>query len=530
MKLKSILTKNKLIKLKNSFNFSRTKNFGSYKFSSSVDQNQTMTDTDVIIIGGGIPGLSLAAAFLESDITTKIVVIDQQEDLIESDYKYSPNRIPDSRAVSLTPGSMNFLEAIDLLPYIDKRILTFVKELQIWENYGSSFVNIRSDHHKSVVDSLKNLGLFSEKIINNVSEFFNIDKNNSSKQTNKGFFDTHDPNLNDSLKEMKYISCMAEINTILMALQRKLENKYVKYKERLTKDNFKVEQSEDYAYFTHYKGDQSMNLRSKLIVVCDGAKSIVRSKLDIPLSGFKYNETGLVCTLKAYENSKTAYQRFLQNGIFALLPMYDNYFSIVSSMPTEFNEKLLELSENDFVNYVNQILHKPGEYELSNLEKLVLSNNNNYNRPPIIQSVESKRQTFPLNLQIIDNFVYNNIVFIGDSAHSVHPMAGQGLNLGIADVAILSEYISQGTKIGKRINDKSILQNFNLKSSLNVKLMIAAMEGVKTMFSHKDDIISKARNLGMFLVNNNEYLKGGFVDFASGNLILPSKYNWQKKH
>lgn len=479
------------------------------------NSKKTIVDTDIMIIGGGIVGLSAAAAFSEAKITDKIVLIDQSNDLNPIDYKYSPHRIPDIRAVSLTPGSMKFLQSIKALDVLDRRLLTFVKEMQIWENQGSNFINFKSDEVKSIID------IFRSKILSN-DDIKNEKK--SGINSNISNFD----DVLDSSADNKFISCMVEINNLLMGLQERTKSVVNKVNHKLDLNSFDIQQTNDYTYFTIFGPNENTTYRTKLLIVSDGPKSVVRTKLDLPLTGFNYNETGLVCTLSCNTNTKTAYQRFVHDGIFALLPMYDNYYSIVCSMPTEFNEKLKSINEEEFINFVNALLHNSSEVDFSKLDRLIQVNSNNFNNPPYVTGIHSKRLSFPLQLQYLDECVHNNIVVLGDSAHQVHPMAGQGLNLGISDSALLTNLIAKNVKLGKRINDPIVLRDYARQSQTNTKTMISTMESIKLAFKPTNNIVTGIRNIGLGMMNNSEYLKGLMVDIGSGKITLPAKYEWEK--
>eukprot|EP00340_Litonotus_pictus_P002488 CAMPEP_0170519080 /NCGR_PEP_ID=MMETSP0209-20121228/4617_1 /TAXON_ID=665100 ORGANISM="Litonotus pictus, Strain P1" /NCGR_SAMPLE_ID=MMETSP0209 /ASSEMBLY_ACC=CAM_ASM_000301 /LENGTH=452 /DNA_ID=CAMNT_0010804873 /DNA_START=273 /DNA_END=1631 /DNA_ORIENTATION=+ len=451
----------------------------------------------------------MAAGLTEAGITDKIVIIDQSSaDLNPDSFKYKAGRVPDIRAVSLTPGSMKFLDAIGVTPHLNKRLLTHVNEMQIWENQGSSSVNFKSNEVKSVIDFVK-------------SNILNSSKSNETVE--------EDPSHPKYESMSKFISCMVEINHLTMALQSKIKhNNITRVSAKLDIDSFNIEQSEDYSYFTIYGSNQNTTYRTKLLLISDGPKSIARTKLNLPVTGYDYNETGLVCSLGCDKNTKTAYQRFTHNGIFALLPMYDNFYSIVCSMPTEYNEQLKQLKEEEFINFVNNLLHSPSEVDFSQLDRVLNHNSNNFNTPPFVVSLHSKRLSFPLQLQLVDNCIHKNCVIIGDSAHQIHPMAGQGLNLGIADCALLVNGLAKAKKLGKRLNDPEILSEYGTKTTINTKSMVTSMEAVKMMFRPTNSLFSGLRNYGMGILNNSEYLKGLMVDVASGKIILPDKYEWEK--
>ncbi len=193
-------------------------------------------------------------------------------------------------------------------------------------------------------------------------------------------------------------------------------------------------------------------------------------------------------------------------------------------MPRNINENLMKLSNEEFVALVNKILHDPSELDLSQLDRL--SYNSNFSSPPIITEILGKRMEFPLQLQYVSNNVCDNIVLIGDAAHSIHPMAGQGMNLGIADSAILSNEIINGVLDGKRLNERRMLNDFSFKSQLNYKTMIGTIEAVKMSYKPTDIISTGIRNIGKTIINQCSYVKGAFMLAASGNLNYPENYAW----
>lgn len=457
------------------------------KFSKQI------IDTDVLIIGGGVIGLSLANALKVSNTADKISILDQSEMKFPADqFKYHENRIPDMRAISLTPGSMNFIRAIGVEGFLNPKLLTYVKEMQVWEKNGSNFVNFKSDYLISIVDSIK------QKL---------------SAEEAKTF------------KE-NYISTMIEMNHLQMALSQNLNSSISRINYKMSHDNFHLDNTNDnYCLLT--LNDNNTTYRTKLLIISDGPKSFIRSKLNLNITGYDYHESGIVCTLKGNKNTQTSFQRFLHDGIFALLPMYDSFYSIVCSMPKEINEKLKEMSEKDFISFVNNVLHSPSLTDYSHIGRLIQDNSNNFHRPPIIESIHSDRVSFPFQLQYVDDPVCNNCIIIGDSAHTVHPLAGQGMNLGLADAAILSNLLSKGKEQGKRLNDKSVLSDFSLNAQINTKSMIAGMELFKFIYQRENILFTSIRNLGMELLNSSNILKGLMTDFASGKILLPNKYNWE---
>lgn len=450
-------------------------------------------DSEVLIVGGGVPGLSLAAALLKSNYfkfndekESDIILIDQPQ-RIKDNFTYTVDRIPDMRVVSLTPASIRFLKSIGAWDFVDERLVRYVKGMQVYENKGSSFINMHVSDNQSV-------------------------------STIKSFIPFLDSN-ND------YICAVVEINHIIHALTKAINGRIKVVNQALEYDNIDLNSNEEYAYLDVNDNNNKTKYRSKVIVASDGARSVIRNKLKISTSGYDYNETGLVATLKGNKSSDIAYQRFLHNGIFALLPLYDNLYSIVCSMPKNINENLKKLDDKSFIDVVNQILHNSSEFDFSQLDRLTFSNN--FSSPPVITEILSKRMEFPLQLQYVSDPVYKNFALIGDAGHSIHPMAGQGLNLGIADSSLLANEIVNSKQLGRRINDKRTLENFSFKSQMNSKTMITTMEALKMSYLPTNYLVSGIRNLGMSVFNKSSFIKSIFMTAASGDVFQPKKFAWE---
>ena len=470
------------------------RNFTSKYFSSTLNYN--ITETDVLIIGGGVPGFSLATALTKSEYFQdqkykKILMIDSQE-LKLSNYQHSNNRIPDIRVVTLIPSSVRFLKSIDLWQNLDKKLIKEIKHMQIYESIGSSYVHIDN---------------FDLRSLSTFNDFF--------------------PSINNLIQDDN-LCYTVEINLLLNGFYElmKKNNKYIDtIKMNLTKDNISIENSLNYVDFHIHS--EKRTIRSKLLVASDGVKSTIRNKLNIPTYGYDYNETGLICTVRGVNSGNIAYQRFLHNGIFALLPLYDDLYSIVCSMPVNINENINKLSDEEFVNFVNRLLHDPSEIDFSQLDRLFTYNK--FSSPPIINELVSKRLQYPLSLQYAKNSVHENCVLIGDANHVIHPMAGQGLNLGISDSAMLADIIVKNLISGKKINDSRSLSEFESFAYKNTKSMMFILEMLKNSFAIKNPVFSAFRNYGMSILNSNSHLRSACTLFASGNVFTSNeKYSWEE--
>ncbi len=476
------------------------------------------------LIGGGVPGLSLAQAVLKneekfsSSRKLNITLIDNPNNLTKENFTYKDKRIPDPRVISLTPASIRFLESIGLWERLDKRLINFVRGIQINESKGSSFVSLDVNDIKTIKNNTI-LNLFKSNNLLGKNDYVNLD-----------FIDKVPDD---------FVFAFIEINHMVFHLQEMLKNKINIVNKSIQMDKIDIDNNDDYCYLTinnpqendlnsinnmNSNLNKSQTFRAKLVVASDGGNSVIRNKLKMQTTGYQYNETGLVCTLRGNKSSDVAFQRFLHNGIFALLPLYDDLYSIVCSMPKNINEDLKNLDNEKFLEFVNGVLHNPSEMDTSQLDRLL---SKNYVQPPVIEEIVSKKFELNLQLQYANNPVNKNVVLIGDASHMIHPMAGQGLNLGIMDSAFLADEITKALNSGRRINDLRALKEFNYRSQLNTRLMVATLETIKIIYGPTNSIFSAVRNFGMSVSNSSEILRGLFILSASGIASQPNKFAWE---
>jgi 2-polyprenyl-6-methoxyphenol hydroxylase-like FAD-dependent oxidoreductase len=337
---------------------------------------------------------------------------------------------------------------------------------------------------------------------------------------------------------------MVELNHILFHLQESVKDKINFIRNSISADKIQIESQNDYCYLTlNYPqfnlqsnklkkkktSSNSLTFRTKLLVASEGGNSAIRGKMNFETAANKYNETGLICTLRGSEASEIAFQRFLHNGTFALLPLYDNLFSIVCSLPKSVNEELKKFDNSKFLAFVNNVLRNPSEMDASRLEKLITSKSvGYYKQPPLMEEIISSKLEFDLQLQYAVNPVDKNIVLIGDSPHVIHPFAGQALNLGVMDSAFLADEIVKALSNGRNVNDLKALQAFTYSSQMNSRLMIATVESIRALYGPTSGFLSALRNLGIAIGNSSEIMRGLFILSASGIPEQPRKFAWEK--
>lgn len=200
-------------------------------------------------------------------------------------------------------------------------------------------------------------------------------------------------------------------------------------------------------------------------VGADGSRSRVRELAGFKTTGWNYSQNAIICTVEHSVENRCAWQRFLPAGPIALLPISDNFSNIVWTMnPKEATDRKV-MNEDDFLRDVNNALDY-GYGPHPNLSTsgsggifswlkpdLTSSVNECFEIPPKVVKLASERMMFPLSLMHANNYASKHVVLIGDAAHTVHPLAGQGVNLGFGDASSLSRVIAEGIAVGTDIGE-----------------------------------------------------------------------------
>lgn len=202
-----------------------------------------------------------------------------------------------------------------------------------------------------------------------------------------------------------------------------------------------------------------LNLWSQ--VGADGSKSNVRQIAGIKTTGWNYPQSAIICTVEHIAENVCAWQRFLPSGPIALLPIGDDFSNIVWTMSPDEASRHKSMSPEDFVKSVNHALdfgygpHPHSDSLDYYMEQLFSSTKECFEVPPKAIGVISERMAFPLSLMHSHDYVSKRLALVGDAAHTVHPLAGQGVNLGFGDAAALAKVIAEGVFVGADIGDVS---------------------------------------------------------------------------
>ncbi len=240
---------------------------------------------------------------------------------------------------------------------------------------------------------------------------------------------------------------------------------------------------------------EGAKIRAALLVGADGSNSKIRQISGIDDYGWEYQQKALVATVrpeKSHQN--TAWQRFLPEGPLALLPLRDGLISIVWTSNTQTTEANLNLSDTDFC----EALAEASEHQLGAFELV------------------GARGAFPLKLQFSPEYTQQRMVLIGDAIHTIHPLAGQGANLGLKDATTLASVVLKAHQKGRDIASQQVLRRYERQRKGDNLLMMGIMDGFKRLFGADDMLVQFVRSSGMGAVNSSTLIKNQICKYAMG--------------
>jgi 2-octaprenyl-6-methoxyphenol hydroxylase len=236
-------------------------------------------------------------------------------------------------------------------------------------------------------------------------------------------------------------------------------------------------------------------LNGRLLVGADGRKSGVGARAGIKRQGWDYGQTALVCSI-AHEHPHhgIAHQFFMPPGPLAILPLPGNRCSIVWS---ETHARAAEIAAMEDAEYLDVLRPRFGDF----LGEI---------------NLDGARFSYPLNLTIAERFVDTRLALIGDAAHGVHPIAGQGLNLGLRDVGALAEVLTDAARRGEDFASTLVLERYQRWRWFDTASLAAATDMVNRLFSNDNPVLRLGRDLGMGAINAMPGLRRSFIREAAG--------------
>ena len=386
---------------------------------------------DIIVVGGGIVGLTQALALKNSGLSVAVVESHVSQAM--------PNGDPQLRVSALTLATENVLHNLGAWQHLDPNRLCSYVDMQVWDQ--DSFAKIE---FKAAQVQKKQLGHIVE---------------------------------NQAVRHSLWIQAQNSSHIELIAPAKIKQLVFGQQECFITLDD-------------------SSQLTARLVIGADGAKSVVKKQANLAQTFWDYDQHAIVATVKTVmPHQQTARQIFTPSGPLAFLPLWDEHHcSIVWSQDEPKAAKLLKLSDAEF----NKALTAAFDCTLGLCELV------------------SDRQSYPLKMRYARQWVSNRVAIIGDAAHTIHPLAGQGANLGILDAAALAEQIIKLVEQNKDFGLAKNLRPFERWRKTEAVKMVAAMEGFKRLFAGDQPVKKLIRDTGLSLANRSSLAKQKIIQHAMG--------------
>lgn len=391
-----------------------------------------MTDYDLLIVGGGMVGASLACAL--SDQPLRIAVAEA----VTFDAPVQPSY--DDRAIALAAGTRRIFEGMGLWPQL-RDGLTAIHRIHVSDRGRFGFAHI--DRREQRVEALGYVA--------------------PARVLGAG--------IGARLRELPAVDliCPARVESVQAGGERATV--------RLTTD------------------DGSRDIRARLVVAADGAQSAVRAQLGIATRSWEYGQTAVVTNVTPQlDHAHVAYERFTDSGPLAVLPMGERRCAVVWTVPDGAVDEVMGLDDAGFL----ARLQERFGYRLGRLERV------------------GKRHSYPLRLVRARESVRDRLALIGNAAHTLHPVAGQGFNLGLRDVAVLAEVIADALDGGEDIGAGAVLRRYADWRKSDHRRVIAFTDGLARMFVNPLVPVGLARDAGMVLLDLLPPAKRAFARLTMG--------------
>ena len=386
-------------------------------------------NVDIVVVGGGIVGVSFALQLAASDLQIRVIDRKPAVDLVlDGDF--------DHRVYALTPTNMAMLERLNVFQPEDRARLTPIRGMEIFGDKQAQLTFSARDINRSELAVMIEHRLLAQRVSSQLKSAANV----------------------QCLSHSSPVSIEPSVDSVSLAL------------------------------------DDGTKIDSALVVGADGAKSWVREQCGFSITEKDFAQVALVANFRCEKShSQIARQWFAGGGVLAWLPLEDAIISIVWSLPSARADELHALENNAFCRAVEV----GGKYGLG------------------VMQLISPRARFPLASLRSDKLVSSRVALIGDAAHVIHPLAGQGLNLGLQDAAALAQILREKS-VAQSLGDIAVLRRFERSRKEAFVTMQAATSGLQGLFAWDSAIVAAIRNGGMAFVDRAPRLKKLLMRYAIG--------------
>lgn len=236
--------------------------------------------------------------------------------------------------------------------------------------------------------------------------------------------------------------------------------------------------------------DNGQQLSAKLAIAADGAHSLLAEQLHIPAHHSDYKQIATIANVQCSELKQGwAFERFTTQGPLALLPMTNQRHSLVWCHNSDEQHQVENWSDDEFIRHLQQAFG----WRLGRIEKV------------------GERHYYPLELQYRPQHISHRLAFVGNASQTLHPIAGQGFNLGLRDVMALAHVVSQAVKAKQDIGCYNVLEQYQQVRLGDQQAMVALTDGLVRFFSSNDLLLTGMRNLALFSIDNSRFLQGQLI-------------------
>jgi len=396
----------------------------------SAMEQQNIEQYDIIIVGGGLVGTSLACAL--QDLPLKIAQVEAVARTVRQHEDY------DARSVALAYSSQQIFQ-----------------QLGLWAKIADSAVPIKHIH-------VSEKGRFAKTRLH--SEQYGI-------------------------PALGYVVAISQLQTVLEDAVVK-SDKITRVCPAKVSD---IKQDEHWADLQVETEQGTQFLQSKLVIAADGGQSFLRKLLNIGTKQWSYEQSAVIANISlSRSHSNWAYERFTPQGPVALLPLQKDMGGIVWTVPTDKLQEVMDLSDHGFL----QCLQQRFGYQAGRLTRV------------------GKRASFPLTMVQAKQQCQDRVVIVGNAAHTLHPIAGQGFNLALRDVAMLAQVLAEAGDAD--LGSGRVLQHYLKQRRWDQRRVTGVTHGINRIFTNDYGPLSVLRTMGLLLLDTAPPLKKHFAKITMG--------------
>ncbi|XP_074663028.1 ubiquinone biosynthesis monooxygenase COQ6, mitochondrial-like isoform X2 [Tubulanus polymorphus] len=456
--------------------------FSTQQTTTNKIENADITEKqlyDVVISGGGMVGTAMASALGNDPVFSNKNILLLESMTEKSDFVLKDGGFS-NRVCALSPATVKFLSGIGAWDEICSLRLQPVKMMQVWDACSDAMIN----------------------------------------------FD-----LGSGDENLAYI---VENDVIIEGIKRsfpKSDNIKIQYSSQVKEYSFPESDAND--RWVKIQLDNGDILQTRLLIGADGFRSLAKDSAKIQSVKWEYDQTGIVAVLHLSEpiENNVAWQRFLPTGPIAMLPLSETRSNLIWSTTREQAKVLMSLKSDSFVDAVNNaywdnkekdnLAVNAGQWFGQFLSTFIPDSTSTKQLPPTVVNIDlNSRAVFPLGLSHATHYVKPRLALIGDAAHRIHPLAGQGVNLGFGDAACLHEKLKKAVQNGTDIGALTNLIEYETLRQRHVVPVMATIDGLSRLYNTSFSPLVLLRSLGLQATNSSSLIKDKIMEYAMKGIQL----------